>query len=120
MKEDLLGRQVVTQYATRDALVTASATITNGTNSTLISGDADYPLDILEITFANQSSAAVQVTLKDDGTSVKTLKIPANSTLELAKNVPLKQGRAGGNWTLDMEDITGTTVVVEAVLMKNR
>lgn len=120
MKEDLFGRQVMTQYATRDALVTASVTLTTGTNSTLISGDSDYPLDILEITFANQSSVAAQVTLKDDGTAVKTLEIPANSTLELAKNVPLTQGRAGGNWTLDMEDITGTTVVVEAVLMKNR
>lgn len=120
MKEDLLGRQVITQYATRDALVTASLSLTNGTNSTLISGDSDYPLDILEITFANQSTVAAQVTLKDDGTSVKTLEIPANSTLELANNVPLTQGRAGGDWTLDMEDITGTTVVVEAVLMKNR
>ena len=120
MKEDLLGRQVITQHATRDALVTASATLTNGTNSTLIAGDADYPLDIVEITFANQSSVAVQVTLKDDGTSVKTLEIPAGGTLELANGIPLTQGRAGGNWTLDMEDITGTTVVVEAVLMKNR
>jgi hypothetical protein len=120
MKEDLLGRQVVTQYATRDALVTASVTLTTGTNTTLISGDSDYPLDILEITFANQSSVAAQVTLKDDGTAVKTLEIPAGNTLELAKNIPIIQGVKGGDWTLDMEDITGTTVVVEAVLMKNR
>lgn len=120
MKQDVLGRDVVLLYATRDALVTAQVTLTTGTNATLIAGDTDYPLDILEITFANQSNAAAQVSLKDDGTTVKTLEIPAGNTLELVENIPIPQSRKNSVWSVDMEDITGTTVVVEAILMKNR
>lgn len=117
--EDQLGRQLINPFAARGALVTASVTLTTGTNSTLIAGDAAYPLDILNVSFSNDSTVAAQLTLKDDGTVVKTVSIPASGTVELNPQVPIKQGRAGGNWSADMTDITGTSVTVEAILMKN-
>jgi hypothetical protein len=115
--EDLLGRSLVT-FHKRDALVTASATLTTGTNTTLIAGDSDYPLDLVEVTFSNQSTVAAQVTLQDDGTTIKTLEIPQGTT-QLVPPTGYPQGRKGGNWTVDMEDITGTTVVVEALFVRN-
>jgi hypothetical protein len=118
--EDLLGRDLVLPFAARNALVTATATLTNGTNTLLITGDADYPLDLVHVTFANQSTAAAQVTLKDDGTSVRTLNVPLSDTLELKPNVPIIQSAKGGNWTVDMGDTTGTTLVVDAIFIKNR
>ena len=82
--------------------------------------NTDYPLDILEVSFSNLSTVSAQVTLKDDGTSVRTLQIPAGVTLELAGNTVIPQSVKGSRWYLDMEDITGTTVVVDAILIKNR
>lgn len=119
MKEDLQGRQIIAQYAMRNAIVTASVTLTNGTNTTLISGDSDYPLDIIEVSFSNDSTVAAQVVLKDDGTTVKTINIPASGTVELNPIIPFKQNAKGGNWSGDMIDVTGTNVTIEATLIKN-
>lgn len=117
--QDPLGRELVALYAARGALVTASASVTNGTPTTLIAGDTSYPLDILNICFSNNSTVAVVVLLKDDGTTVRTVSIPASATVELNPSVPIPQILKGGNWQIDMPDITATTVTVEAILLKN-
>lgn len=116
--ETLQGHLLTALHA-RDALVTASVTLTNGTSQTLIAGDLDYPLDLVEATFSNQSTVAAQVTLRDDGTDVRTLAVASGCT-ELVPPAPYPQGRKGGNWTVDMEDITGTTIVVDALFIRNR
>lgn len=112
------GAALVMPFSMRDGIVTAAATLTTGTNTILLTGDSDYLLDCIEVTFANQSTVAAQVTLKDDGTSVKTLEVPLGNSFELVPNYPILQGKKGGTWSVDMEDITGTTVVVEAMFMK--
>lgn len=116
--QDKLGREITIPYVARGALVTATATLTTGTPTTLIAGDTDYPLDILEVTFSNQSTVAALVTLLDDGTTVRTLEIQPG-TVELCPHIPIIQGAKGGNWYVKMEDITGTTVTVDAILTKN-
>ena len=109
---------ITTAYEVRGALVTAVASVTNGTTTTLSAGDADYFLDLIEVTFANNSSAAASVTLLSDGSTVRTLQIPANDTVALQFNAPLKQWAKNTNWSVDMADITGTTISVGATLVK--
>lgn len=102
----------------RGALVSAVATLTTGTAGTLINGDADYFLDIVEITMANNSTVAAAVDLKNDGTTVRSISVPANGTVQLTFDAPLRQETKNIPWVLDMEDITGTSVTVGATLIK--
>lgn len=112
-------KQIIENYVVRGSIVTAVASLTTGTPTTLITGDSDYLLDLVEIRFANDS-AATSVVLKDDGTTVGTFAVPV-STAESPRysfSIPLPQGAKGGRWYLDMPDITGTTVDAYATFIK--
>ena len=111
-------QQLIRPYVVRGAVVTAAASISTGTNATLITGDADYCLDLVEISCSNNSTTAALVTIKDDGASVKTMSIPISGVSQLNFNVPIPQNKKAGNWTVDMTDVTGTTVNVEATFIK--
>lgn len=106
-------------FVVRGACVTATATLTGGTNTTLLTGDSAYSLDLVEITIANNSTLSASVALKDDGTTVRTLNIPLGGTVQLQFPIPAPQGRKGGIWSVDMEDISGTTLSVDAIFIKN-
>ena len=66
---------------------------------------------------ANQSDTAVTLDIRmvTAGNVVMSLEIPANSTAGIAPAVPYPQSDTGNNWTIDMTDITGTTVDVTAL-----
>lgn len=116
--KDLQGRQFVAHHDVRNAIYSASATLSTGTATSLIAGDSGYFLDIIELTAANNSDVAVSVTLTNDGTTIRTVGVPAGSTTQLRFDVPLKQQTKNTPWIVDMGDITGTTVTVEAYLIK--
>lgn len=118
MKHDLEGRAFIAMHDVRGALVSASASLANGTAATLVAGDTDYFLDIIEMTLGNNSTVAASVVLKNDGTTIRTLSVPANGTVQLTFDAPLRQATKNTPWIADMEDITGTTVSVDAVLIK--
>src|SRR3990167_584814 len=107
----------VENYVVRGAIVTASVSLSTGTPTTLLAGDTDYLLDLVQIYFANSSSAATTVTLLDDGTSLHTFNAPVVTTQGALYNfeIPWPQSAKGGRWYLDMPDITGTTVDVKAI-----
>lgn len=117
MKHDNEGRQFIALHDVRSAVRSASASLSTGTAVTLLAGDADYFLDIVELSFANNSTASASVVLSNDGTTIRTLQIGAG-TSQLRFDVPVRQAVKNTPWILDMEDVTGTSVVVDAVLIK--
>lgn len=116
---DKVGRQLTRQQA-RDLTVTAYATLTNGTESTLVSGVAGSYLDLVYIMGANNSDAAITVDIRPvtAGNIVMTLQVPANGVAGIACPMPLPQGDTGNNWTADMGDITGTSVYLTALFSR--
>lgn len=115
---DDVGRPITTPYQMRDMVSTANATLSNGTNTSLQAGNSTEFFDLVEVTFANESTGAVTVALKDDGTTAKTFRLPADSTSGATFTVPVPQSAKGGNWTADMEDVSAT-VSVSATFVKN-
>ena len=118
---DSAGRMVTTPYQVRGLIVTAYVTITNGTPTTLLAGDADHFLDLLEISCATDSTvASTNFLLTDDSTTVRGFDIPVSGTVELKFPVPLPQGAKNSTWRVDMEDVTGTTLQVGAIFVKSK
>lgn len=120
---DKYGRQVMLPYTFRDGIATAQASVTNGTPTVLHAGDAIAKMDLVFISMTNDSDAAVSVVLSDDGTTVRTFTVPVTTTnsgtITYDWPVPWPQGTVGGAWRVDMPDITGTTVTVDALFVKN-
>lgn len=116
MKTDVDGRQFIAQHDVRGAIYTASVTLTGGTAQTLIAGDADYFLDLIEVSFANNSVSA-RLTLVNDGSTVRTIQASAGQT-NLKFDAPLAQPVKNTPWMADLEDITGTSIVVDARFIK--
>lgn len=114
-----MERGVVVLHEARNALVSASVSLTTGTAASLISGDSDFFLDIVEISLANNSTVGAAVALKNDGTVIKNFNIPAGGTVQLEIGGLLRQLTKDTPWLADMEDITGTTVSIDALLVKN-
>jgi hypothetical protein len=118
MKHDSEGRQFIAHHDVRGALVSASATLTGGTATSLVAGDEAYFLDLIELTLSNNSSSTASVALVQDGTTIRTFSVPAGSCLPLKFDVPVRQNTKGLPWNIDLEDITGTTIVADAVFIK--
>lgn len=120
---DKLGRQVTWPFQVRDLSATASATLSTGTAATLLSaGGSGVFHDLVHVTLANNSTVAgntASVALLADGSIVKTVQIPNGDTVNLDFTFPLPQAQANTNWSVDMEDITGTTVTIDALFVKN-
>ena len=117
---DDLGRQVMRPVQVRDLIATAYATLSNGTETTLLSASAGVYHDLIYVMGANNSDVAVTVDVRGvtAGNVVMTLQVPANGTAGIACPVPLPQAETGNNWTADMGDITGTSVYLTALFSK--
>lgn len=118
---DDVGRQITNPYQVRDLIATASASLTTGTETTLFAGTAGEFHDLIHITCSNNSTAAVTVSIRDatGGGVVKTIDVGANTGTTVNFQVPYPQNTAAAAWTADIPDITGTTVTVEALFVKN-
>ncbi len=117
---DDMGRVVTWPYQVRDLITTAQASLTTGTVTTLLAGATSTFHDLLYIKFSN-NSAATTVDLIDDGTVVMNdINIAASGNTEVKLPIPLPQSGTGGNWQLDLPDITGTTISVDALFIKNK
>lgn len=119
---DDLGRQVMRPVQVRDLMATAYATLTNGTETTLLAASAGSFHDLVYIMGSNSSDAAVTVDIRPvtAGNVVMTLGIPAYGTAGVACPVPYPQSASdtGNNWTADMGDITGTTVYLSGLFTR--
>ena len=117
---DSIGRQIIRPVQVRGLLVTAYASLTNGTETTLVSAVSGAYLDLVYIMGANNSDVAVTVDIRPvtAGNVVMTLQVPASGTAGIACPIPLPQNDIGNNWTADMGDITGTTVYLTGLFSK--
>lgn len=120
---DDVGRQLVRPVQVRDLVVTAYTSLTNGTETTLLSASAGFYHDLIYIMGANASDVAVAVDIRPvtAGNVIMTLVIPASGTAGVSLPVPVPQTGSdgtGNNWTADMGDITGTTVYLSALFSK--
>lgn len=118
---DSLGRQVTYPYQVRDNISTARASVANGTETTLFAGVAGTKHDLLYVSGSNDSDAAVSADIRDatGGGIITTLHIPANATEFISFPAPVPQNFAADTWTVDIPDITGTTVNISALFIKN-
>ena len=118
---DDLGRQVITPYQVRDLITTAYLALATGTETALLAGAASTFHDLVYVMGSNQSDAAVDVDFRSGtgGSVVFSLTIPADATAGVALPVPIPQTEVAQAWTADMADITGTTVNISALFIKN-
>lgn len=119
-KSDKLGRALSRPMQVRELVATAYATLSTGTEATLITAAAGTYLDLIYIMGANTSTAAVQIDIRNvsAGNVVMSLEIPANGTVGIACPVPLPQDATGNAWTVDMPDITNSNVLITALFSK--
>lgn len=114
---DDLGRQM-TRYTMRDTIVTAYLEVSTGTKTALQAGIASTFLDLKQMTLANNSSVAVTVEVLDESTTVRKIVVPVTSTIVMEFDPAIPQSAQGVAWYVDLDDITGTTVLVGAEFVR--
>lgn len=117
---DDLGRQTIRVNQVRDLINTAYVAVSTGTETTLLAGTAGFFNDLIYILASNNSTASVGIDIRavSAGNILLHLEIPANATTGLSLPTPIPQDATGNNWTVDLPDITGTTVYVSALFSK--
>ncbi len=118
---DKYGRPTMRPIQVRDLIATAYVSLTTGTEATFLAAVAGNLYDLVWVMMSNQSTAAVQVDIRPvtAGNILMTFQVPANGTVGIAPPVPLPGGAdTGNNWTVDMPDITGTTVNITGLFSR--
>ena len=124
MKHTTDGIQITQPYEVSGAFVSATATLANGTATSLITGDADYYLDLVEIMFSSTSTVALgtanfSITLINDGETYRTFAMgEGQDVVQCTFPAPLRQNVKNTPWNIDMDDVTGTSVNVAATFVK--
>ena len=124
MKHTTDGIYITQPYEVSGAFVSASVSLTTGTATSLISGDADYYLDLVEIMLSTSSTVALgtsdfSVAIINDGTTYRSFSLGGGQNdIQLLFPNPLRQNTKNTPWNVDMDDITGTTVNVYATFVK--
>ena len=121
---DDLGRQITVPHQVRDLIFTASADTATLAEVTLLSGTAGAFNDLIEVTCANTSNAAVTVGIRETtgGSVTKLFAIAANSSVSRDFSVPVPQAIAATTWTIKNEgtgDTSGTVISCSALFVRN-
>ena len=124
---DKVGRQITVPYQVRELVSTAYTSLTNGTEATLLASPAGAFSDLYMITMTNISTAAlgtataanIDVRSATGGGILFSATIPDDDTRSFKFNPPIPQNVAADTWTVDMNDITGTTVQISALFVQN-
>ena len=116
------GEVLVSQpypYMVRSSVSTAAATLTGGTETDLLAGVTGEKHDLLFITGANNSTVAVTVSIREATANavVMSLELGANSTEQITMPIPYPQQDEDSDWTVDIPDISGTTVTLAALFI---
>lgn len=114
---DDIGRLITRPVQVRDLIKTAYASVTTGSETTLITAVAGAYLDLIMVVASNNSDAAISVDIRPvtNGNIVNTLRVPANGTAGFTPSVPWPQTDTGNNWTVDLPDVTGSTLTFSAL-----
>lgn len=118
---DKFGRQVILSNAIRDIVATQTTTITNNSETTIITQVASTFLDLVAIFISNTSATPVSVAIKDttSGTTIFTLYVPANDMRGISLTTPWPQTTVNTNWTATAS--TGvSSLIISALFIKNK
>lgn len=120
---DDVGRRVMQPLQVRDLLQTAHATVSNITETSLLAGSSGVFHDLIFITAANNSDAAVTIDVRQTtgGTVQLVLTIPANDTASIAPPTIVPQDHADATWTFrnSSSDDSTTTIDVTGLFATN-
>ena len=119
MAMDDLGRSL-TRYQARDLLFTAVASLTGGTKTALATALSGEYLDLFQIQYSNSSDAATTLTVTDESTTVLTIPVPASKSEVMNFQIPLPQSTTGVAWYVDLPDISGTTISINALFTREK
>lgn len=114
---DDLGRQLI-RFQARDLFTTATASLTGGTKTALATATTGEYLDLFQIQYSNNSDAATTLTVSDESTTVLTIPVPASKSEVMTFNFPLLQSATGVAWYVDLPDISGTTITINAMFTR--
>ena len=120
---DDLGRSLIRPIQIRDLIATAYVAASTGTETTLLAASVGVYHDLIYILASNNSTVAIGLDLRavTAGNIQMHLEIPANGVTGVSLPVPLPgmlTDGSGNNWTIDLPDVTGTTVYVSALFSK--
>ena len=119
---DKFGRPILLLNSIRDLTVQNTTTLTNTTETTILSaGAAGVFNDITALHITNTSATAVRVDLRDatGGSVVDSYGIAANGGAIIPLLVPMKQTTAANNWTAQLSGaVTDIRIWVQAVQNK--
>lgn len=120
---DDVGRQLTKPIQVRDAVATAYVAASTGTETTLLAAAAGYYHDLIYVLASNNSTVAVGVDIRavTAGNIQMHLEVPANGVVGVSLPTPMPgmlTDGTGNNWTVDLPDITGTTLYVSALFSK--
>lgn len=125
LSADAEGRLITVPYQMRDLIATAAVdTATLAEVTLLANGGTGVFHDLVEMTCANQCSAAVTLSLRSvtAGNVLRTLVLPATATQSFRFPVPVPQDSVNNNWTIQNAgsgDISTTVVSISALFIKN-
>lgn len=124
---DVQGRPIVYPYQIRDLMSTAYATLNSNNETTLLAAPAGVFLDLIQLSCANLSTAAVSVDIRDatGGGVIKTISLPGSTTVPVPITAPIPQNLQATTWTVKFNantgtDLSGTTVDVDALFVQNQ
>ena len=117
---DDLGRTVTRPIQVRDLIATAYTTLSNGTETTILTAAAATYLDCIAVMCINTSTNAQQVDIRavSGGNIVTSIYIPAQSTAGWTPPVPWPQDATGNAWTADNADVTNSSIIISALFSK--
>lgn len=101
---DKLGRQVMVAGQVRDLIGQQSTTISNTTETTIVTAIASTFCDLCLLVITNETATAVKCTLKDStaGTTRGVFALAANGGIVIPFPRPLPQATVNNNWTLTL------------------
>lgn len=110
----------ITPYYPREKVGVQDTSISNGTETTIITAASGQYLDVVHVHCSNDSDNAVTVEFRDIAAgSVKFhLVAPAASFTDLNFYIPMSQTYEGKAWTADIGDFTNTTIRILAQFVK--
>jgi hypothetical protein len=118
---DIYGRQIV-RGALREMKGAQKTTITSSASeTTIVTADATYKLDLYSLIIANTSASAATVTIKDGtaGTTRFVFAVPAGETRGFHGPIDAAhvQSAANNNWTATCTSVA--SIEITALFVKN-